>query len=71
MFLLPLPKLGRTLPPVPGWVRLYGRLVSDYMQKYLPGSTFVVKNVPGAGHLVGANTVYNSKTDGLTVGAFG
>src|SRR5262245_58874293 len=28
----------------------YGRLVAEYMQKYLPGSTFVVKNMPGAGH---------------------
>jgi tripartite-type tricarboxylate transporter receptor subunit TctC len=48
----------------------YGRLVSEYMQKYLPGSTFVVKNVPGAGHLVGANTLYGSKADGLTIGTF-
>jgi tripartite-type tricarboxylate transporter receptor subunit TctC len=48
----------------------YGRLVAEYMQKYLPGSTFVVKNVPGAGHLVGANTLYASKADGLTIGTF-
>ena len=48
----------------------YGRLITDHMQKYLPGSTFVVKNVPGAGHLVGANTIYASKPDGLTIGTF-
>src|SRR4051794_18193523 len=48
----------------------YGRLVAEYMQKYLPGSTFIVKNVPGAGHLVGANTLYTSKADGLTIGTF-
>lgn len=48
----------------------YGRLVSQYMQKYLPGSTFIVKNVPGAGHLIGANTIYASKADGLTIGTF-
>ena len=48
----------------------YGRLVAEYMQKYLPGSTFVVKNVPGAGHLIGANTLYASKPDGLTIGTF-
>jgi tripartite-type tricarboxylate transporter receptor subunit TctC len=53
-----------------GGYDLYGRLVSEYMQKYLPGSTFVVKNVPGAGHLVGANTLYASKADGLTIGSF-
>ena len=29
-----------------------GRLVAEYMQKHLPGSTFVVQNMPGAGHLI-------------------
>lgn len=48
----------------------YGRVVAEYMQKYLPGSTFVVKNMPGAGHLIGANTLYASKPDGLTIGTF-
>src|SRR6476661_6299525 len=53
-----------------GGYDLYGRLVAEYMQKYLPGSTFVVKNVPGAGHMIGANTIYASKADGLTMGTF-
>lgn len=48
----------------------YGRLVAEYMQKYLPGSTFIVKNMPGAGHLIGANAIYASKNDGLTMGSF-
>lgn len=48
----------------------YGRLISEYMQKYIPGSTFVVKNVPGAGHMVGTNTIYSAKNDGLTLGTF-
>ena len=48
----------------------YGRLVAEYMQKYLPGSTFVVKNMPGAGHLIGANAIYAAKPDGLTIGTF-
>lgn len=48
----------------------YGRLVAEYMQKYLPGSTFVVRNMPGAGHLVGTNAIYASKPDGLTIGSF-
>jgi tripartite-type tricarboxylate transporter receptor subunit TctC len=48
----------------------YGRLVSRHMERLLPGSTFVVKNVPGAGHLLGANTIYASKPDGLTIGTF-
>jgi tripartite-type tricarboxylate transporter receptor subunit TctC len=53
-----------------GGYDLYGRLTAEYMQKYLPGSTFVVKNIPGAGHLIGANTIYASKADGLTIGTF-
>src|ERR1700749_1927576 len=44
-----------------GGYDLYGRLVAEYMQRNLPGSTFVVKNIPGAGHLIGANTIYASK----------
>ena len=49
---------------------IYGRLVAETMQKYLPGSRFVVKNMPGAGHLIGANTIYAAKPDGLTIGTF-
>ena len=48
----------------------YGRLISRYLQKYLPGSRVVVRNVPGAGHIVGANTIYAAKADGLTIGMF-
>jgi len=48
----------------------YARLVSRHMEKYLPGATIVVKNVPGAGHIIGANMVYAAKPDGLTVGSF-
>ena len=53
-----------------GGYDLYGRMVAEYMQRHLPGSTFVVKNVPGAGHLVGTNTIYAAKPDGLTIGTF-
>ena len=48
----------------------YGRLVAEYMQHYLPESTFVVRNMPGAGHIIGANTIYGSRPDGLTIGTF-
>ena len=47
-----------------------GRLVAEFMQKHLPGSTFVVQNMPGAGHLIGTNFVYASAPDGLTIGTF-
>lgn len=53
-----------------GGYDFYGRLVAEYMQKKLPGSTFIVKNMPGAGHLIGANAIYASKADGLTIGSF-
>ena len=48
----------------------YSRLIARYMQKHLPGSRFTIKNVPGAGHIIGANTIYASRPDGLTVGMF-
>jgi tripartite-type tricarboxylate transporter receptor subunit TctC len=48
----------------------YGRLLTRYMAKHLPGTRFIVKNVPGAGHIVGANTIYASRPDGLTIGTF-
>jgi len=47
-----------------------GRLVAEFMQKHLPGSTVVVQNMPGAGHIIGANYVYASEPDGLTIGTF-
>ncbi len=48
----------------------YARLIGKYMQKYIPGSTIIVKNVPGAGHIIGANETYLAKADGLTMGTF-
>ncbi|MFT5539689.1 MAG: tripartite-type tricarboxylate transporter receptor subunit TctC, partial [Alphaproteobacteria bacterium] len=48
----------------------WGRLVSATMQEYLPGSQFVVKNRPGAGHMIGANLIYNAKANGRTLGNF-
>ena len=48
----------------------YARLISKYLQKYIPGVTVVIKNVPGAGHIIGANETYMAKPDGLTIGTF-
>lgn len=48
----------------------YGRLVAEYMQRYLPGSTILVRNMPGAGHLIGTNAIFAAKPDGLTIGTF-
>jgi tripartite-type tricarboxylate transporter receptor subunit TctC len=46
----------------------YGRLMARFMKKYLPGSTIIVKNVVGAGQIIGANMIYQAKPDGLTFG---
>lgn len=53
-----------------GGYDLYARLVGKYMEKYLPGSTIIIKNMPGAGHVIGCNAVYMAKPDGLTFGTF-
>jgi tripartite-type tricarboxylate transporter receptor subunit TctC len=47
-----------------------GRLVARYLEKHLPGSRIIVKNIPGAGHLVGAKTINAADPDGLTIGTF-
>ena len=48
----------------------YARLIGKYMQKYIPGATVIVKNVPGAGNIIGANETYLAKPNGLTIGSF-
>lgn len=53
-----------------GGFDFWGRLIAKHMQNNLPGSTFVVRNMPGAGHIVGLNYIYNSKPNGLTMGTF-
>ena len=44
-----------------GGFDFYSRLVAKHMQKHLPGSTFVVRNMPGAGHMIGTNFIYKAK----------
>lgn len=52
-----------------GGYDFYARLIGKYLEKYLR-CTVVVRNVPGAGHIVGANELYVAKPDGLTIGTF-
>src|SRR5205823_11957456 len=49
----------------------YARALARYLPKYVPGNPSIVpKNVPGAGGLIAANTLYNSTApDGLTFAA--
>ena len=53
-----------------GGADFYGGLATRHIKRYLPGTKFVVRNVPGAGHIIGANKIYASKPNGLTVGSF-
>lgn len=48
----------------------YGRLIGRHLEKYLGVDKVVFKNLPGAGHIIGANTLYASDPDGLTIGTF-
>ncbi len=48
----------------------WARLASNTMEKKLPGSSFVVKNRPGAGHIIGVNLIYAAPPNGLTLGNF-
>ena len=48
----------------------YARLIGGYLEKYLNADHVIIRNVPGAGHIVGANTLARSKPDGLTIGTF-
>jgi tripartite-type tricarboxylate transporter receptor subunit TctC len=48
----------------------YARVIGKYIQKNIPGSTVIIKNVPGAGNIVGANEIYLAKPNGLTIGTF-
>jgi len=53
-----------------GGYDLYGRMMAKYMQKYLPGSKIIVKNRPGAGHIIGCSEIFHAKPDGMTFGTF-
>lgn len=50
----------------------YTRTLTRHMGRFIPGQpALIVDNMPGAGHLIGANHVYKvAKPDGLTIGHF-
>jgi tripartite-type tricarboxylate transporter receptor subunit TctC len=38
----------------------WSRLLAQYMGKHIPGNpTMIVQNMPGAGHMIAANYLYN------------
>ena len=67
---------GKTITVVVGTVAgdlydLYARAIALIMGKYIPGNpNIIVQNMPGAGHMIAANYIYNvAKPDGLTMAA--
>jgi len=48
----------------------YARLIARYMEKHLDGVEIRIRNVPGAGNIVGANQLFVARPDGLTIGTF-
>lgn len=67
---------GKTITIVVGTVAgdlydLYARGIALVMGKHIPGNpNIVVQNMPGAGHMIAANYIYNvAKPDGLTMAA--
>ncbi|MEA2824587.1 MAG: hypothetical protein QOF03_1069 [Alphaproteobacteria bacterium] len=57
--------------PAGGGYDTYARTLARHMTKHIPGNPVIVpKNLPGAGGLVGASTLYNNAPhDGLTFAA--
>ena len=55
-----------------GGFDVYSRALARHMGGYIPGNpTFIVENMPGAGHRIAANHVYKvARPDGLTIGNF-
>jgi tripartite-type tricarboxylate transporter receptor subunit TctC len=47
----------------------WARLIVDHMGRHIPGNpSFIVQNMPGAGHVVAVNHLYTvAKPDGLTL----
>ncbi|MGH7817902.1 MAG: Bug family tripartite tricarboxylate transporter substrate binding protein, partial [Candidatus Binatia bacterium] len=47
----------------------WSRLLAQHMGKHIPGKPdMIVQNMPGAGHMIAANYLYNkAKPDGLTI----
>ena len=48
------------------------RIIARYLPQFIPGKpTVIIQNMPGAGHIIAANYVYNiAKPDGFTIGTF-
>ncbi|MFQ5841377.1 MAG: Bug family tripartite tricarboxylate transporter substrate binding protein [Thermodesulfobacteriota bacterium] len=50
-----------------GGYDVYSRILTPYLEKYT-GTRVIVRNMPGAGGMLGVNEVYNAPANGLTIG---
>jgi len=59
--------------PAGGGYDTYSRLLARHLGRFIPGNPGIIpKNMPGAGGLAAANSIYNSDPrDGLLIGMFG
>ena len=48
----------------------YARLIARYLTGNIGADFIVINNVPGAGHIVGTNTLWRARPDGFTIGTF-
>ncbi|MEQ8488318.1 MAG: tripartite tricarboxylate transporter substrate-binding protein [Marinovum algicola] len=48
----------------------YARLIGRHLEEKLGADKIIFKNLPGAGHIIGANTLFAAEPDGLTIGTF-
>ena len=53
---------------VGGGFDTYARTIAHYLPQYLPIRAAVVKNIKGAGGMIGTNSLYIAPKDGLTIG---
>ena len=53
---------------VGGGFDVYARSLAQYIPRFLPVKTAIVKNIKGAGGLTGTNSLYVAPADGLTIG---
>ncbi len=53
-----------------GGTDVMARTVGTYLEKHLDGAKIVIKNVPGAGGLIGFTKTAQSDADGYTLGTF-
>jgi tripartite-type tricarboxylate transporter receptor subunit TctC len=48
----------------------YARLISRHLPRHLGVKSVVIRNVPGASHLIGLQQLFTAEPDGLTIGTF-